>query len=33
VDELHKLLFAVDSFEQMYDAMREAERRTARGSL
>jgi phenylalanine-4-hydroxylase len=33
VDELHKLLFAVDSFEQIYDAMREAERRTARGSL
>ena len=33
VDELHKLLFAVDSFEQIYVAMREAERRTARGSL
>ncbi len=33
VDELHKLLFAVDSFEQIYDAMREAERRAIRGSL
>ena len=33
VDELHKLLFAVESFEQMYDAMREAERRAACGSL
>ena len=33
VDELHKLLFAVDSFEQMYDAMREAERRAAHGGL
>jgi phenylalanine-4-hydroxylase len=33
VDELHKLLFAVESFEQIYDAMREAERRTVRGSL
>jgi phenylalanine-4-hydroxylase len=33
VDELHKLLFAVDSFEQIYDAMHEAERRAMRGSL
>lgn len=33
VDELHKLLFAVDSFEQIYDAMYEAERRVRQGSL
>ena len=33
VDEIHKLLFAVDSFEQIYDAMREAERRAMRGNL
>lgn len=33
VDELHKLLFAVENFEQIYDAMREVERRTVRGSL
>lgn len=33
VDELHKLLFAVDSFEQIYDAMHEAERRVRQGSL
>ena len=33
VDELHKLLFAVESFDQIYDAMREAERRAAHGTL
>jgi phenylalanine-4-hydroxylase len=33
VDELHKLLFAVDSFEQIYDAMNEAERRATRGII
>ncbi|MFC5860923.1 phenylalanine 4-monooxygenase [Acidicapsa dinghuensis] len=33
VDELHKLLFAIDSFDQIYDAMREAERRAMRGRL
>jgi phenylalanine-4-hydroxylase len=33
VDELHKLLFAVDNFEQIYDAMNEAERRAMRDSL
>jgi phenylalanine-4-hydroxylase len=33
VDELHKLLFAVDSFEQIYDAMHEAEQRATRGTL
>ena len=33
VDELHKLLFAVDNFEQIYDAMHEAERRAACGTL
>ena len=33
VDELHKLLFAVESFEQVYDAMHEAEQRAVRGSL
>jgi len=33
VDELHKLLFAVSSFDQVYDAMHEAERRALRGSL
>jgi phenylalanine-4-hydroxylase len=33
VDELHQLLFAVDDFEQIYDAMREAERRATRGTL
>jgi phenylalanine-4-hydroxylase len=33
VDELHKLLFAVDSFEQIYDAMHEAERRAMHGNL
>jgi phenylalanine-4-hydroxylase len=33
VDELHKLLFAVTSFDQIYDAMHEAERRAMQGRL
>src|ERR1039457_3413984 len=33
VDELHKLLFAVNSFDQIYEAMHEAERRAACGGL
>lgn len=33
VDELHKLLFAVNSFEQIYEAMHEAERRAHDGAL
>ncbi len=33
VDELHKLLFAVNSFDQIYEAMHEAEQRVERGSL
>jgi phenylalanine-4-hydroxylase len=33
VDELHSLLFAVDSFDQIYEAMHEAERRAAAGRL
>jgi phenylalanine-4-hydroxylase len=33
VDELHKLLFAVSSFDQIYEAMHEAERRAACGRL
>ena len=33
VDELHKLLFAVESFEQIYEAMHQAERRARRGKL
>jgi phenylalanine-4-hydroxylase len=33
VDELHKLLFAVSSFDQIYDAMHEAERRALEGHL
>lgn len=33
VTEQHKLLFAVSSFEQVYDAMHEAERRATNGSL
>jgi phenylalanine-4-hydroxylase len=33
VDELHKLLFAVSSFDQVYDAMREAEEMALRGKL
>ena len=33
VDELHKLLFAVNSFDQIYEAMHEAEQRVERGTL
>lgn len=33
VDELHKLLFAVNSFDQVYEAMHEAERRAMNGRL
>ncbi len=33
VDELHKLLFAVSSFDQIYEAMHEAEQRIDHGSL
>ena len=33
VDELHKLLFAVGSFDEIYDAMHEAERRAMRNEL
>jgi phenylalanine-4-hydroxylase len=33
VDELHKLLFAVTSFDQVYEAMHEAEQRATSGCL
>jgi len=33
VDELHKLLFAVDSFDQIYEAMHEAAGRARTGRL
>jgi phenylalanine-4-hydroxylase len=33
VNELHKVLFAVSSFDQIYEAMHEAERRAADGRL
>jgi phenylalanine-4-hydroxylase len=33
VDELHHLLFAVNSFDQIYEAMHEAERRMLQGRL
>lgn len=33
VNELHKLLFAVGSFDQVYEAMHEAERRAMSGRL
>ena len=33
VDEFQKLLFAVNSFDQIYEAMHEAEQRVERGSL
>jgi phenylalanine-4-hydroxylase len=33
VNELHKVLFAVSSFDQIYEAMHEAERRVASGCL
>lgn len=33
VDQLHTLLFAVNSFDQVYEAMHEAERRSLSGNL
>jgi phenylalanine-4-hydroxylase len=33
VDELHKLLFAVSSFDQIYEAMHEAEIRARQNRL
>lgn len=33
VDEMHHLLFAIESFDEIYEAMREAERRAAAGRL
>jgi phenylalanine-4-hydroxylase len=33
VDELQKILFAVNSFDQIYEAMHEAEQRVERGTL
>ncbi len=33
VDELHHLLFAVSSFDQIYEAMHQAERRALEGRL
>jgi phenylalanine-4-hydroxylase len=33
VDQLHKLLFAVSSFDQIYEAMHESERRAMSGRL
>src|SRR5215469_16319740 len=33
VDEFQKVLFAITSFDQMYEAMHEAEKRVERGSL
>lgn len=33
VDELQKVLFAIHSFDQMYEAMHEAEQRVERGTL
>ena len=33
VDELHKLLFAVTSFDQIYEAMHEAEKRATAARL
>ena len=33
VDELQKRLFAIESFDQLYEAMREAERRVSTGAL
>ena len=32
VDELQKVLFAIESFEQIYEAMQEAERRVSLSS-
>jgi phenylalanine-4-hydroxylase len=33
VDEFQKVLFAIDSFDQMYEAMHEAEHRVMQGRL
>jgi phenylalanine-4-hydroxylase len=33
VDEMHKLLFAIESFDQIYDAMRSAEKLAKAGAL
>jgi phenylalanine-4-hydroxylase len=33
VDEMQKVLFAVNSFDEIYEAMHEAEQRVERGSL
>jgi len=33
VDEFQKTLFAIDSFDQMYEAMHEAEHRVLENSL
>jgi phenylalanine-4-hydroxylase len=33
VDEIHKLLFAIESFDQVYDAMQEVEKRVEAGTL
>jgi phenylalanine-4-hydroxylase len=33
VDELHKMLFAVNSFDEVFEAMHEAERRALSGRL
>jgi phenylalanine-4-hydroxylase len=33
VDELHKLLFVVSSFDQIYESMHEAEKRALSGRL
>jgi phenylalanine-4-hydroxylase len=33
VDEFQKVLFAIDSFDQMYEAMHEAEQRVLQNSL
>ena len=33
VDEMHHLLYAIESFDEIYDAMREAERRAVAGQL
>lgn len=32
VDRIHSLLFAIESFDQIYEAMHEAERRLRAGS-
>jgi phenylalanine-4-hydroxylase len=33
VDEFQKVLFAIESFDQIYEAMHEAEQRVERGTL